>query len=55
MDDFHVIRGQRVNRRVSKVTNKHYYRIDVLYTILDMLTQESNSRFSKASIELLSV
>ena len=53
MDDFHVIRGQRVNRRVSKVTNEHYYRVDVFYTILDMQMQELNSRFPEANTELL--
>ena len=53
MNDFHVFRGQRVNCRVSKVTNEHYYRVDVLYTILDMQMQELNSRFPEASTELL--
>lgn len=53
MDDFHIIRGQRVNRRVSKVTNKHYYRVDVFYTILDMQMQELNSHLLEASTELL--
>ena len=36
MDDVHGLPGQRVNRRVSKVTNKYYYCVDVFYTILDM-------------------
>ena len=39
MDGFHIVRGKS-NRRVSKVTNEHYYRIDVFYTILDMQMQE---------------
>jgi len=53
MDDFHVIQGQRVNRRVSKVTNEHYYCVDVFYTILDMQMQQLNSRFPDMSTELL--
>jgi len=53
MDAVHVIRGQRVNRRISKVTNEHYYRVDVFYTILDMQMQELNCRFPETSTELL--
>jgi len=44
MDDFHIVRGKS-NRRVSNITNEHYYHIDVFYTILDMQMQEINSRF----------
>jgi len=53
MDDVHVIRGQRVNLRVSKVTNEHYYRVDVFYTILDIQMQELNCRFPETNTELL--
>ena len=51
-DDFHIIRGKS-KRRVSKITNEHYYRIDVFYTIVDMQMQELNSRFSEATTDLL--
>ena len=37
----------------SKVTNEHYYRVDVFYTILDMQMQELNCRFPETSTELL--
>ena len=35
MDAFHIVRGKS-KRRVSKISNEHYYRIDVFYSILDM-------------------
>ena len=51
-DDFHIVRGKS-KRRVSKITNEHYYRIDVFYTILDMQMQELNSLFSETNTDLL--
>ena len=36
-----------------KMTNEHYHRVDVFYTILDMQMQELNCHFPETSIELL--
>jgi len=52
MNDFHIVRGKS-KRRAFKITNEHYYRIDVFYTILDMQMQELNSRFSETTTYLL--
>ncbi|KAK9706919.1 hypothetical protein RND81_07G160600 [Saponaria officinalis] len=52
MDDMHVIRGKS-RRRVSKVTNEHYYRVECFYTIIDMILQEINGRFSELNTDLL--
>jgi len=52
MDDLHIIRGKS-KRRVSKMTNEHYYRIDVFYIILDMQMQEFNSHISETTTDLL--
>jgi len=53
IDDVHVIPRQSVNRKASKVTNKHYYRVDVFCTIVNMHMQELNSRFPETITELL--
>ncbi|KAK9713942.1 hypothetical protein RND81_06G059800 [Saponaria officinalis] len=52
MDDMHVIRGKS-RRRVSKFTNEHYYRVECFYTIIDMILQEINGRFSELNTDLL--
>ena len=52
MDDVHIIRGKS-KCRVSKMTNEHYYRIDVFYTILAMQMQEFNCHFSERTIDLI--
>ncbi|KAK9755784.1 hypothetical protein RND81_01G050400, partial [Saponaria officinalis] len=52
MDDMHVIRGKS-RRRVSKVTNEHYYRVECFYTIIDMILQEINGCFSELNTDLL--
>jgi len=35
MDEFDIVRGKS-KRRVFKMTNEHYYHIDVFYTIVGM-------------------
>ena len=44
MDDFTPLRAQeKCKRRVSSVTNEHYYRVDAFDSVLDMQMQELNS------------
>ncbi|XP_057528552.1 uncharacterized protein LOC130807378 [Amaranthus tricolor] len=40
-------------RRLSDVTNEHYYRINVFYTIIDMQMQELDFCFPEISTDLL--
>ncbi|XP_071722386.1 uncharacterized protein, partial [Rutidosis leptorrhynchoides] len=52
LGDIHILRGKS-KRRVSEVTNEHYYRVNVLYTVVDMQLQELNSRFNEVNTDLL--
>ena len=51
MEEIFLSKG-RSRRKAQKITNLHYYRIDLLYTIVDMLLQELNDRFTETNIEL---
>jgi hypothetical protein len=52
MNVAHTIRGKSKGR-VSKVTNEHYYRVEALYTVVDMQLQELNNRFNEVNTDLL--
>ena len=52
MDDLFIARG-RSRRNAQAVTNMHYFRAELFYSIVDMQLQELNDRFTEASTELL--
>ena len=43
MDDIFIVRG-RSRRKGPQVTNLHHYRVELLYTVIDMQHQELNNR-----------
>ncbi|XP_028062659.1 zinc finger MYM-type protein 1-like [Camellia sinensis] len=47
-----VVRGRK-KRNAQEITNLHYYRAELLYTVLDMQIQELNARFTESNTELL--
>ena len=54
MDELAPIRAQgKSKRRLSDVTNEHYYHVNIFYTIIDMQMQELDCRFPNISTELL--
>ena len=52
MDDVFVAKG-RSNRKAQKVTNMHYYRVELFLTVVDTQHQELNSHFNEINTELL--
>ncbi|KAL1154618.1 hypothetical protein V6Z11_A09G254800 [Gossypium hirsutum] len=52
MDDDFVDRG-RSRRKAHKVTNMHYYRVEIFYTIIDIQLQELNICFNEVNTKLL--
>jgi hypothetical protein len=52
MDDIFVARG-RLRRYTDRMTNLHYYRVELFYVIIDMQLQELNNRFTESNTELL--
>ena len=40
-------------RRQTSLTNEHYYRVDLFYTVIDMQLRELNDRFNETNTELL--
>ncbi|CAL8152879.1 unnamed protein product [Prunus armeniaca] len=52
MDDLFVPQG-RSRRKAQKITNRHYYRVDLFFTIIDKQLVELNNRFTKVNTELL--
>ncbi|XP_057540815.1 uncharacterized protein LOC130818674 [Amaranthus tricolor] len=54
MDELAPIRAQgKSKRRLSDVTNEHYYHVNIFYTIIDMQMQELDCRFPKIGTDLL--
>ncbi|KAL3636798.1 hypothetical protein CASFOL_019097 [Castilleja foliolosa] len=47
-------RGSRQLRGSEIVTNYHFFRVEIFYEVVDMLSQEMNNRFPEKSTELLS-
>ncbi|KAL3615242.1 hypothetical protein CASFOL_040903 [Castilleja foliolosa] len=47
-------RGSRQLRGSETVTNYHFFRVEIFYEVVDMLSQEMNNRFPEKSTELLS-
>ncbi|XP_057464445.1 uncharacterized protein LOC130754290 [Actinidia eriantha] len=52
MNDMFITRGRR-RCKAQEMTNLHHYRVELLYTIIDMQMQELNARFTESNIELL--
>ncbi|KAJ8900187.1 hypothetical protein K2173_024827 [Erythroxylum novogranatense] len=52
MQDMFIIRG-RSRRRNEDMTNLHYYRVEIFYSVIDMQLQELNNRFDKVNTSLL--
>ncbi|CAL8152372.1 unnamed protein product [Prunus armeniaca] len=54
MDDLFVPQG-RSRRKAQKITNRHYYRVDLFLTIIDKQLVELNNRFTESSTEFSSL
>ncbi|CAL9025735.1 unnamed protein product [Prunus brigantina] len=52
MDDLFVPQG-RSRHKAQKITNRHYYRVDLFLTIIDKQLVELNNRFTEVNTELL--
>ncbi|CAN6554381.1 unnamed protein product [Malus baccata var. baccata] len=52
MEDLHFVPGKS-RRKAPKITNFHYYRVDLYFQVLDMQLKELNDRFNEANTELL--
>ncbi|XP_039120867.1 uncharacterized protein LOC120257479 [Dioscorea cayenensis subsp. rotundata] len=53
MEERLLVRG-RPRREKQTTTYLHYYRVEVFYSVLDMIMQDMNTRFLESTIELLS-
>ncbi|KAH7655672.1 P-loop containing nucleoside triphosphate hydrolase protein [Dioscorea alata] len=53
MEERLLVRG-RPRREKQGTTYLHYYRVEVFYSVLDMIMQDMNSHFLESTIELLS-
>ncbi|CAN6583365.1 unnamed protein product [Malus baccata var. baccata] len=52
MEDLHFVPGKS-RRKAPKITNFHYYRVDLYFQVLDMQLKELNDRFNEVNTELL--
>ncbi|XP_028091966.1 homeobox-leucine zipper protein ATHB-14-like [Camellia sinensis] len=52
IEDMFVARERKMCN-VQEITNLHYYRAELFYTVLDMQIQELNARFTESNTELL--
>ncbi|GMP54230.1 hypothetical protein CsSME_00019458 [Camellia sinensis var. sinensis] len=52
MEDMFVARGRK-RCNAQEITNLHYYRAELFYTVLDMQIQELNAHFTESNTELL--
>ncbi|KAJ9538447.1 hypothetical protein OSB04_031180 [Centaurea solstitialis] len=52
MDDMFLLPG-RSHRKASKMTNLHYYRVELYYAVIDLQLMELENRFNETSTELL--
>ncbi|KAJ9564549.1 hypothetical protein OSB04_000515 [Centaurea solstitialis] len=52
MDEMFILPG-RSRRKAPQMTNLHYYRIELFYTVIDLQLMELENRFSETSTELL--
>ena len=52
MEDVFVVQG-RSRRNPQDNTNLHYYRVELFYTVIDLMLQELNNRFNEVNMELL--
>ncbi|CAN6541607.1 unnamed protein product [Malus baccata var. baccata] len=52
MEDLHFVPGKS-RRKAPKITNFHYYRVDLYFQVLDIQLKELNDRFNEVNTELL--
>ena len=52
MNDMFITRGRR-RCKAQEMTNLHHYRVELLYTVIDMQMQELNARFTELNTEFL--
>ncbi|XP_062075933.1 uncharacterized protein LOC133780069 [Humulus lupulus] len=52
MDDIWTPRG-RSRRKSHEITNLHFFRVELFYSVIDMQLQELNNRFNEVNTELL--
>ncbi|XP_048447682.1 zinc finger MYM-type protein 1-like [Pyrus x bretschneideri] len=52
MEDLHFVPGKS-RRKAPKITNFHYYRMDLYFQVFDMQLKELNDCFNKVNTELL--
>ncbi|CAN6562598.1 unnamed protein product [Malus baccata var. baccata] len=52
MEDLHFVPGKS-RRKAPKITNFHYYLVDLYFQVLDMQLKELNDRFNEVNTELL--
>ncbi|CAN6556767.1 unnamed protein product [Malus baccata var. baccata] len=52
MEDLHFV-PIKSRRKAPKITNFHYYRVDLYFQVLDMQLKELNDRFNEVNTELL--
>nr|XP_028945669.1 uncharacterized protein LOC103423373 [Malus domestica] len=52
MEDLHFVSGKS-RRKAPKITNFHYYCVDLYFQVLDMQLKELNDRFNEVNTELL--
>ncbi|CAN6557123.1 unnamed protein product [Malus baccata var. baccata] len=54
MEDLHFVPGKS-RRKAPKITNFHYYRVDLYFQVLDMQLKELNDRFNEMHSEFSSL
>ncbi|CAN6542536.1 unnamed protein product [Malus baccata var. baccata] len=52
MEDLHFV-PRKSRRKAPKITNFHYYHVDLYFQVLDMQLKELNDRFNEVNTELL--
>ncbi|KAM1022634.1 hypothetical protein ACFX2H_043156 [Malus domestica] len=52
MEDLHFV-PRKSRRKAPKITNFHYYRVDLYFQVLDMQLKELNDLFNEVNTELL--
>ena len=52
MEDLHFVPGKS-RRKAPRLTNFHYYRVDLYFQVLDTQLKELNDRFNEVNTELL--
>lgn len=43
----------RTKRGIAPITNKHHFKVELMYTILDNIQEELNNHFDEVNMRLL--